>query len=117
MWYVYLLYNTSTNRTYIGCTTDYNRRLRQHNGEIAGGAKSTHKGQGHWKLFKVLSGFIGRSEAMRWEKILKSRARGFVNRCEAFNKVAFGKCPGDGKVYQVPVGIKLEKLQDVKGIQ
>jgi len=46
----YLLY--TDNYTYIGATIDPDRRLRQHNGEISGGAKATtmRVGQGlTWK--------------------------------------------------------------------
>jgi len=40
MSYVYLLVSTSGN-TYVGATVDLNRRLRQHNKEIKGGARAT----------------------------------------------------------------------------
>ncbi|SMN00743.1 COG2827: putative endonuclease containing a URI domain [uncultured Candidatus Thioglobus sp.] len=39
-WVVYLLKCTN-NSLYCGVTNDINKRLRQHNGEIAGGAKYT----------------------------------------------------------------------------
>lgn len=107
MWHVYLLYTPMFHRTYIGCTTDPKRRLRQHNQEIAGGAKSTRKHAGHWQLRKVLSGFKNRSEAMRWEKILKSRCWGLEARDAGFVMVDKGKCPGNKKAYLVPQGIKL----------
>lgn len=41
--YIYLLYSTSCNSTYIGITNDPDRRLKQHNGIISGGAKATRK--------------------------------------------------------------------------
>jgi structure-specific endonuclease subunit SLX1 len=40
MSYVYLLVSTNGN-TYVGATVDLNRRLRQHNKEIKGGAHAT----------------------------------------------------------------------------
>ena len=39
--YCYLLYTNDTSKTYVGATTDPDRRLRQHNKEISGGAKVT----------------------------------------------------------------------------
>jgi len=38
--YCYMLY-TSKNQTYIGATVDPDRRLRQHNKELSGGARAT----------------------------------------------------------------------------
>lgn len=38
--YCYMLY-TESNQTYIGATIDPDRRLRQHNKEISGGARAT----------------------------------------------------------------------------
>ena len=53
--YCYLLKTIDdkpTNRTYIGYTVDPDRRLRQHNWEIKGGAKTT-RGR-RWKLVAVV---------------------------------------------------------------
>lgn len=62
-------------RTYVGCSTDVLRRIRQHNGEISGGAKSTH-GKGPWILRAVFGPYSGRSEAMKAEYALKHSKRG-----------------------------------------
>jgi hypothetical protein len=39
--YVYLLESSCKHATYVGATTDPDRRLRQHNKELAGGAVAT----------------------------------------------------------------------------
>jgi predicted GIY-YIG superfamily endonuclease len=54
-YFVYMLRSTVTGHTYIGSTPDPKRRLRQHNGEIAGGARRTHVGQ-PWRI-EILVGF------------------------------------------------------------
>lgn len=103
MWYVYMLVN-SRDRTYIGSTTNPPRRLRQHNGEIVGGARSTRKYR-PWRLFVVLAGFPNRSSACRWEKLLKLRCRGLVGRYAGFRLVSIGICPtkhSKQKQYLVP---------------
>lgn len=53
---VYILVNNSNNKTYVGITNNPARRIRQHNGELVGGAKYTtsNKGLGKWDFF----GFI-----------------------------------------------------------
>jgi len=40
-YYCYMLYTNDTLKTYVGATTEPDRRLRQHNKEISGGAKAT----------------------------------------------------------------------------
>ncbi|GAX79160.1 hypothetical protein CEUSTIGMA_g6600.t1 [Chlamydomonas eustigma] len=41
-------------RTYIGYTVDPARRLKQHNGELAGGAKATRSGSGCWSFLYII---------------------------------------------------------------
>lgn len=60
---------------YVGCTTDVHRRLRQHNGEITGGAKYTSKYR-PWRLMKVYGPYSNRSEALKAERALKHGKRG-----------------------------------------
>jgi predicted GIY-YIG superfamily endonuclease len=108
-WSVYLIYNVDAKRTYIGATTDVRRRLRQHKGELVGGARSTTKLGPNWRLICCLTGFQDRKEAYRWEKLLKSRARGYTARIIAFANIMLGICPTFGKrpLYQVPKGLTL----------
>lgn len=68
-WSVYILIN-ALGHTYVGITTDVTRRVRQHNGEVAGGARST-RGRGAWRLLYVEDGFEGRAAAQSREYYLK----------------------------------------------
>jgi structure-specific endonuclease subunit SLX1 len=68
---VYLLESTMTRRTYIGCTNDPTRRLRQHNCEIKGGARAT---RGHtWRFRLTVHGFPTRRAALSFERAAKRR--------------------------------------------
>ncbi len=108
-WCVYLIYNPHLNCTYIGATTDVKRRLRQHRQEIAGGAKATSKNP-DWRLVCWLGGFSGKKEAYRWEKIIKSRCRGYRQRLAGFYSVAVGKCPVHPKKPKLPVYTMSSKI-------
>lgn len=56
--YCYILYNTNVNenkKTYNGYTVNLQRRIRQHNGEIKGGARYTsNNATGQWKYLVVI---------------------------------------------------------------
>lgn len=80
MFYVYLLLSTNTNNnnntnTYIGATMDIHRRLRQHNGEIKGGAKATTSKGNQWKRVCYVSGFPDWSSALQFEWRWKQLSR------------------------------------------
>ena len=64
--YCYLLRSTSSNRTYFGYSTNVFRRLRQHNGEIKGGAKTTRTGR-PWTLVCYISGFPDKVTSLQLE--------------------------------------------------
>ncbi len=80
MSYVYLLVSTNGN-TYVGATVDLDRRLRQHNKEIKGGAHATgvKVAQGEtWVRAAHVSGFPDWQAALqfewRWKKISRKLA-------------------------------------------
>jgi predicted GIY-YIG superfamily endonuclease len=62
----YIILSLSKKRVYIGYTVDFTRRLRQHNGEIVGGAKKTVVGR-PWTPICTIHGFIDASMALRFE--------------------------------------------------
>jgi len=82
-WFCYMLASVDGRKTYVGATIDPDRRLRQHNGELAGGAKAT-KGR-VWKRRFLVGGFVGEKAALRFEwrwKYLTRQAPGdtFIER-------------------------------------
>ena len=63
MWYCYLL--VCSTKTYVGATMDPDRRLKQHNGLLSGGAKAT---KGHvWKRICVVGVFPEERDALQFE--------------------------------------------------
>lgn len=65
----------SGQRTYIGATVDPKKRLRQHNGELVGGAART-RNRGPWHFEAVVSGFRTWREALQYEWAAKYYTRG-----------------------------------------
>jgi structure-specific endonuclease subunit SLX1 len=76
-WAVYLLV-ADDGATYVGATVDLEHRLRQHNGQIGGGAKATHvrvaRGQ-TWRRHCYVSGFPDNHAALQFEWRWKSLSR------------------------------------------
>ena len=52
--------------TYFGYTVNLERRLKQHNGELPGGARHTASGL-QWSLVTAVAGFESKEEALRFE--------------------------------------------------
>lgn len=68
-WIFYIIVNKMS--TYAGVSPDPVRRLRQHNGEICGGAKyTTSKGPG-WRHLCFVSGFQTKQQALQFEWAVK----------------------------------------------
>lgn len=70
----YALEDSSHKRSYTGQTNNFERRLRQHNGELKGGARYTHRKQkGSWTpLFRV-TGFQTLRAVLQFEWAMKKR--------------------------------------------
>jgi len=71
-WYIYIVENR-LGQLYTGVTTSPQRRIRQHRGEIKGGARAL-KGKGPIK-FRWIASVSGKSDAMRAEYSLKQLKR------------------------------------------
>lgn len=86
-YYVYWIVSDNKS-SYIGATVDPRRRLRQHNGELVGGASRT-RGK-LWHFHRVIRGFRTWKEALQAEWALKyysRRCRGIATREAAFDRV------------------------------
>jgi predicted GIY-YIG superfamily endonuclease len=69
-WFVYVLVSEATGRTYVGASVDPERRLRQHNGEIKGGARAT-RGFRPWRIGRIVGPIATQREALREERRIK----------------------------------------------
>lgn len=83
-WCVYLLKSFNGNRTYIGASNNPDKRLKCHNGEISGGAKST-KTDRPWKHICIMRN-LKKINALQLEWRLKRW------KCKKSRKLT--NCPG-----------------------
>lgn len=65
--------------TYVGITNNLKRRLRQHNEEIKGGARST-RGRGPWHLAILVENFKDQKQALSLERYLHNKRPNLGNR-------------------------------------
>ena len=72
-WYVYCLVSADQKATYVGATVDPDRRLRQHNQELVGGARATKRKEG-WTFF-CYCGPFEKIKALQFEWRWKFLAR------------------------------------------
>lgn len=79
MYICYLLTCNRQRRTYIGMTNNFTRRIRQHNGELAGGARATSNPYNRpWTLAATVHNFRDKIHAMQFEwRWKKSRPRAY----------------------------------------
>jgi len=71
-WLVYVLVSESRSASYVGITTDLERRIEQHNGSLPGGARSTTYGR-PWAIAMTHGPYATRGEAQSVEHELKRR--------------------------------------------
>lgn len=72
-YFCYMLTSAVCGATYIGASTDPWRRLRQHNGQLCGGARATRQKR-PWRLHLVVGGFTEWRDALRFEWAWKHRS-------------------------------------------
>jgi len=84
--YVYIIEGLKDNKKkhYIGYTNNPSKRIRQHNGEISGGAKATRGYK--WKFIGIISNIKDNIEALQIEWRLKhaTKKRDVISRINAF---------------------------------
>ena len=68
-WFAYIIYSDD-GHTYNGMTNNLERRLRQHNGQISGGAKAT-RSHSNWKYFAYIEGFKTKNNCLSCEWRIK----------------------------------------------
>ncbi len=78
----YCIQTVDGHKTYIGATNNFEKRLKQHNRLLSGGAKST---AGHiWKPIIHVHGFLNRNQLLRfewqWKHCYKSSEKGISRR-------------------------------------
>lgn len=73
----YTLLSADERCTYVGITNNMARRLRQHNGELAGGAKYTTRRSAKqpWSVACTVTGFRTKVEALQFEWALHHAQR------------------------------------------
>ena len=80
--YVYIL-EAECGSTYVGYSPEPDRRLRQHNGELPGGAEITAGKQ--WQRRYLFGGFVSANEALSFEAILDTKT---VSQCSEWEATA-----------------------------
>lgn len=124
-YYCYIIRSTNPkflNCTYNGSTNNLIRRLRQHNGEIVGGAKAT-RCKGPWVYIGVWDGFSSHQEALSCEWRIKhptnsrkrpSQYNGVKGRIKSLNLLKgldcwTGKSTGMGEMFLNQYNLYVDK--------
>ena len=92
-YYCYIIKSLNNNCTYTGITNDLDKRLKQHNGILKGGAKSTRK-YNDWTYYKILE-FDDKKTACSFEWFMKHKKNnnklikitGIENKCKRIEEL------------------------------
>ena len=131
-WFVYCLVHASGVAPYVGSTFDLDRRLRQHNTELVGGARRTtahvRKTGVPWTRALHVRNFIDRRSCLSFEKAVQRACRGLsggtwrtkpVERCVAAIEAVLAR-PAPSRIaipfaaYPVPLEIVRENEYESK---
>lgn len=74
MYSVYIITTKENNSYYVGMTNNFERRIRQHNRDIRGGAKFTRR-YTNWYPVLIIDGFHTKQTAMQCEWSVKNFRR------------------------------------------
>jgi predicted GIY-YIG superfamily endonuclease len=105
-------------RTYVGFSTNVDRRLRQHNGELQGGARATHGSS--WNRIITVTGFPTQQAALqfewKWKRLTKGqRGPAVERRCQALLELLNSEQSTTNAVpfstYESPLLVMLEATQ------
>lgn len=107
--YCYILMSTNTSKTYNGYTNRIDRRIRQHNKELVGGARATSSG-GPWEYLVIIT-----SDHPNFTKIralsLEWSIRYPTNKRPRPREYS---CP-DGRIASLPLVFANPKFQEFEG--
>lgn len=87
MAYVYMVTDGANKKTYVGYTVKPERRIRQHNGELVNGARTTSRFVGGVKFVMLAGPFASKRVALSVEacwKRSRPRWRGILGRARKF---------------------------------
>jgi hypothetical protein len=90
---VYILCNSASRGKYVGWTNNATRRLRQHNGELVGGAGRTSGRRakdcekGNWSFAAHVCNFVSHFQARSFEAYMHLRRNRKVGRCRGKSPV------------------------------
>lgn len=120
----YCLQSVSTNKTYVGVTNNLQRRLRQHNGELKGGAKYTSVG-GPWTLAMLVGPFGTYQHALHFEwhwkhcapkKLTGLKGRQVKLQYMVTHKISWPLKFFSKQEYSLPLPTRVTVLQDIQNI-